>query len=227
MTGVFLFLGMLTTDSVNFLQDLSKNNNREWFHENKPRYQAAYAEWTLFVQELIDRLAIIDPRMRGTEAKKCTFRLFRDIRFSKDKTPYKTHFGAFMAPGGRKTESPGYYVQMRFDKSFCGAGYWHPQKDHLAAIRQEIDYNAPILEEIVSAKAFKKHFKGIEGDELKTAPKGYPKDHPQIHWLKKKSFVAGSELSNKEMTSSKGMELILEKYQAVNPLVSFLQEAIS
>lgn len=218
---------MVKNETLEFLQDLAKNNNREWFQDNKPRYVKANKDWHEFVQRVIDGMGVFDPRMIGTEAKKCTFRLFRDVRFSKDKTPYKTHFGAFMAPGGRKNPSPGYYVQVNNDKCFCGAGYWHPEKEHLASIRQEIDYNSNVLESLMETKEFKKHYDGIKGDELKLAPKGYPKDHPKIHLLKKKDFIISSSLDPNEMTSAQALPKLLDKFGAAQPFIKFLNEAIS
>ncbi|MFT6849881.1 MAG: hypothetical protein ACJATA_000686 [Sphingobacteriales bacterium] len=227
MKRVFLYLVMVKSGTLEFLNDLSRNNNREWFTENKPRYVDANKDWHEFVQLVIEGMGRFDQRMIGTEAKKCTFRLFRDVRFSKDKTPYKTHFGAFVAPGGRKKPSPGYYVQVNSDKCFCGAGYWHPEKEDLASIRQEIDYNATVLESIMDAQEFKGHYDGIKGDELKLAPKGYPKDHPKIHLLKKKDFIVSSTLDPTEMTSAEALPKLLEKFAAAQPFIKFLNEAIS
>jgi uncharacterized protein (TIGR02453 family) len=175
---------MINPDTLQFIADLRENNSREWFQLNKERYDKAQANVIAFTGELISELSKLDAGVSAdVEPKKCVMRIYRDIRFSKDKTPYKTN----MAIGRltkNKTVEIGYYLQIEPVKSFIAGGYWMPQGEHIKSIRQEIDYNAADLTRIIDAADFKKSFGEFRDQEkLKTLPKGYDANNENIYSL--------------------------------------------
>ncbi len=217
-----------TKEILRFLRQLKKNNDREWMQQQKPLYQAQRGAFMDLVGNTIEGLARFEQGVQGLEPKDCVFRINRDIRFSKDKTLYKTHFGAYMADGGRKSMLPGYYLHLEpGNKSILAAGVYHPPSDLLAKIRQEIDYNPKDFLKIVEKKSWKEEFGALEGERLIRAPKGYPIDHPQIQYLQLKSFMALKRFKDTEVTDSKFSKTILQTYKRMSPLVQFLQTAIS
>ena len=217
---------MLQAETIKFLTQLGKNNNKEWFDKNRDRYQLAKADFELFVDDLLVRLTPLDPEFANLKGKDCVFRIFRDVRFSKDKTPYKAHFGAFISKGGRKYEGPGYYIHIEPGKNFAGGGAWMPPGPLLKAVRQEIDYNFDDFKKILAAKEFKKYFKKIEGEQLKTVPQGYNAEHPAIEFLKLKSFTVGTPIADKDLTT-KGLASECESiFTAMSPLVNFIDRCL-
>ncbi len=213
--------------SLNFLAELKENNNKEWFDENRRTYEGCRAQMLELIQELIEGIAAFDPSLTAVEAKQCIFRINRDIRFSKDKTPYKTNFGALMGAAGRKTEGTGYYIHIAPGQVFTGGGIYKPQPEMLSKIRQEIDYNSKDLLKIIEAPEFKNRFGEIQGEQLKTAPKGYPKDHPFIHLLRYKSYYVLEEYSDENACQETFVKKALESYQAAFSFNSFLKDAIN
>lgn len=211
---------------LSFLGDLEKNNNKDWMHDNKKVYQQAKAEFNEFVNQLITKLSEFDPDILGLEPKHCTFRINRDIRFSKDKSPYKNNFGAYMAKGGKKGVGGGYYIHLQPGESFMGGGIYMPPSDILSKIRQEIDYNPDPLLSILSEKSFKSYYGNLSGEQLKTAPKGYEKDHPHINLLRFKSFVVFRKLSGQEITSAGFLDDVAKGFQILKPLKDYLSVAI-
>jgi uncharacterized protein (TIGR02453 family) len=211
-----------------FLKALKSNNNKEWFDAHKEQYQEAKEEFEELVLKVIKDIHKFDKKINlSMQPKDCVFRIYRDVRFSKDKTPYKTHFSAHINPGGRKSDAAGYYFQVAPGNSMVAGGSWMPMPDKLAAIRQEIDYNAKALEKILGAPAFKKHFKHLdESDKLKTVPKGFDKDHKNIELLKLKSFVAFNKLDDKSVKNPKVVKTIADNFKAMYPLVEFLRSAM-
>lgn len=211
-----------------FLKGLNANNNKEWFDKHKDQYLEAKEDFEQLIAKVIDRVSKFDKQIDADMApKSCMFRIYRDVRFSKDKTPYKTHFSADMNPGGRKSMLPGYYFQVKPGNSFLAGGVWMPEADKLAAIRQEIDYNGKELEKILRSAAYKKFFDGLdESDKLKTLPKGYEKDHKHIEYLKLKSFLAYHEFSDKIVKAKDLDKYLAEGFKAMYPLVHFLREAV-
>lgn len=210
-----------------FLKALKKNNNREWFEKNKNKYLDAKAEFEFLVHDLIKGISKFDKKIsQDMEAKNCVFRIYKDVRFSKDKTPYKTHFGAYFSPGGRKSSSAGYYFHLEPGSVFLAGGKWQPEAPQLNAIRQEIDYNGGKLTSILNSKNYKKYFTGLsDEDKLKTVPKGYDKDHKHIELLKLKSFVAYSNFADKKVAAKDFDKQVCEGYKAMYPLIAFLREA--
>jgi uncharacterized protein (TIGR02453 family) len=220
---------MIHPDTLTFIADLKENNTREWFQVNKERYDNAQANVIAFAGKLIEALSKENAGVDAdVDPKKCVMRIYRDIRFSKDKTPYKTN----MAIGRltkNKTVEIGYYLQIEpGNKSFIAGGYWMPQGEHIKSIRQEIDYNATDLTSIVDAADFKKTFGEFRDQEkLKTLPKGYDADNENIELLKLKSFIAYRDLKDKELTGANAVKLVAQLCAKIHPLNVFLNNAIN
>lgn len=213
----------LHTDTLSFLTELKTINNKEWFDANRERYELIRKQFLLIVDTLIQELSKHYPPLVGTTSKECVFRINRDIRFSKNKEPYKNHLAAFMAPGGRKSTKPGFYFHIEpLGQSYIGGGVYKPHSTVLHSIRQEIDYNSDAFLKIVRANKFVKEFDGLFEDRLHTVPKGYDKTNEMIEWLKYKSYFAGTSLSDELVSSQKFVTKCMDKYKAVLPLMRFL-----
>ncbi|SMD35062.1 TIGR02453 family protein [Reichenbachiella faecimaris] len=213
--------------TIKFLNELAANNNKEWFDANRKTYESCRKEFLGLVGNIIGEIAKFDPELTDVDPKKCVFRINRDIRFSKDKTPYKTNFGALMGANGKKTEGTGFYIHLSQGQNFAGGGIYMPPPETLAAIRQEIDYNPDGLNALLTSKSFKETFGEIRGDKLKTAPKGYPKDHPNIELLRFKSFYVIEEFSEKDLTKDGFFDELISTYKNAHEFNRFLKEAIS
>ncbi len=213
--------------TIAFLKRLKMNNNKEWFDSNKNQYLEAKDEFEKLVDSLIKGTNKFDKKISSDlKAKNCTFRIYKDVRFSKDKSPYKTNFGASINPGGKKALFVGYYLHVEPGNSFLAGGVYMPEPPVLQAIRQEIDYNVEPLLKVFKSASFKKYFKGFdEDDKLKTAPKGFEKDHPHIEILKNKHFVVSCKLSDKEMLDKNFERQVLSGFKAMQPLLEYLREA--
>ena len=214
---------------LKFLKDLAKNNNREWFEKNKPRFETAKADFEIFVTDLLNEMIKFDGSLAGLEPKKLIFRIYRDVRFSKDKSPYKKNMSAAMSSAGKGLVVPGYYFHIEpGNKSMLGVGLYMPPPDNLAKVRQEIDYNSTALRKIFMERKFKSNFGEFwDEDKLKNVPKGYAKDHPAAEWLKLKSFIVTCSFSDKEVADKKFLKNVAGMARAAKPLNDFLQEAIS
>lgn len=212
-----------------FLRKLSRNNNREWFEKNKPTYLEIKSEFEHFVADVLHAMIPHDPSLEGQDPMKLTFRIYRDIRFSKDKTPYKTFLSAGMSAAGKGTGIPGYYFQIEpGNKSMIASGLYLPSAEYLAKIRQEIDYNGDKLKVLLSEKKFKSRFGKLwDGDKLKTMPKGYSIDHPYIEYLKLKSFMATHTFKDVDVLQKSFIKKLIESMRAAKPLNDFLNEALS
>lgn len=215
------------TEILSFLSELSENNNKEWMDGQKPRYQKARKSFEEIVKEFLQKIPEFDPSIAGLESKHCMFRINRDIRFSANKDPYKNNFGTFIAAGGKGSISAGYYLHIQPGQSFVGGGLYMPPADILKKVRQEIDYNADELRHIIGEKSFQTQFGGMEGEQLSRAPKGYSPDHPDIDLLRFKSFVATKKLAVEGMNTEDVVKTSLEAFQALAPLVRFLNVAIA
>src|SRR6185295_5339636 len=166
----FKLICMIQKSTLDFLKQVKKNNNREWFEKNKEKYLAAKANVDEFVDDAIKAFTSFDKSLAGLKAKDCVFRIYRDVRFTKNKSPYKTNMGASINPGGKKMEIAGFYLHIEPGKSFLAGGRWMPSPEHLKKIRQEIDYNSKTIHKILSDKNFKKQFGGLDtSDEYKLA----------------------------------------------------------
>lgn len=214
--------------TLKFLKQLAKNNNKEWFDENRKTYEASKTEFEKIVKSVIEKSLVFDKELGGVEAKKCLFRINRDIRFSKDKTPYKSNMGASINPGGKKGMGAGYYIHIEPGKSFLAGGCYMPEPPVLAAIRQEIDYHTKDFKRIIEAKDFKTYFKELadEGDKLKTAPKGYPKDHPELSLLQHKHFIATHYIKDDVILNINFPAYASKVFKAMLPLNLFLRKCI-
>lgn len=219
---------MLHAETITFLKHLAKNNNKVWFDANRDKYAAAKDDFEVFVTEILKGLTAMDPAYGELKAKDCIFRIFRDVRFGKDKTPYKAHFGASFSKGGKKTAGPGFYLHIEpGGKCFAGGGMWMPEGPALKAVRQEIDYNFKEFTGILENKKFKKMFSQIEGEKLKTLPQGYTADNPAIELLKLKSYVVSNNMTDEVMTSKAAVKNVLEVFTTMNPFIQFLERAVA
>jgi len=212
-----------------FLVDLDNNNNREWFQENRDRYRSSVQEPLLaFVADFAEHLRSIsphfvaDPRPSGGSM----FRIYRDVRFSRDKSPYKTHAGTqFRHRNGRDVHAPGFYLHLEPDNVFVGTGIWHPVGNTLADVRNAIVDRPDEWTSVISERSFVKHHT-LGGDTLKRAPRGFDPDHPQIEHLKRKDFVASENLTQKDALSPGFMKKFTESCRAATPFMRFLTEAV-
>ncbi len=212
-----------------FLKDLAANNNREWFLANKAAHDKAKANVIEFAGELIRELNKIDLGIDAhLDPKKCVMRIYRDIRFSLDKTPYKNNFGIGKLTSGKNVMHIGYYMHIQPGASFIAGGSWMPQTDQLKAIRQEIDYNPASVKSIVDAPEFKRLFGDFRKQEqLKTVPREYSADNENIELLKLKSFVAAHNLTDGELEKEGVIKNIAAICSKIYPLNVFLNNAVA
>lgn len=213
--------------TLKFLKQLSKNNNKEWFDVHRKTYENNKAEFEGVVKLVIEKIIQFDNKLLGLEAKKCLFRINKDVRFSKDKSPYKINMGASICPGGKKSMIPGYYIHIEPGNSYLAGGCYQPMPEVLATIRQEIDYNSIELKKIIAAKDFKKYFEELsQEDKLKTAPKGYEKTHPEIALLQLKHFIAVHPLKDDEVLHKNFPTHVAKVFKAMYPLNLFLRNCM-
>lgn len=220
---------MIQPATLQFLKGLKKNNNKAWFDAHRPAYETAKKDFEGFIQVVLQKHSSKDPSIASLEAKKCLFRINRDVRFSKDKSPYKTNMGASMTSGGKKSPLAGYYFHIEPGKSFVGGGLYMPLPDQLAKVRQEVDYNFEEFKKIVTSKKFKKIFGALdtsEGLQLSRIPKGYEAENPASAFLKLKSFIAMADVPDKELTSKALTKKTLEVLETIQPLLEFLNRAV-
>ena len=218
---------MTMKSALTFLKKLKKNNNRDWFKSNKAEFDAARADFVEAVDKFIRGISRFDAEIEGTLAEDCVFRIYRDIRFSKDKTPYKTAFGASMQPGGKGGGTPGYYLHVSPDEIFLAGGAHMPASPELKKIRDAIASDLKGFKRIVEAKKFRDTFGELSGEQLKTAPKGFPKDHEAIQYLRYKSFVAyKTGITQKLATSPDFYKEAMKIFRAMKPLNFWLRDAM-
>jgi len=218
---------MISEETIHFLRDLNKNNNREWFNLNKHRYEKARSEFEQFISDLIVHIAPFDPEITELNPTKCIFRIYRDTRFAKDKRPYKTNFGAHMAVYAAKPhDRAGYYVHLEPGNSFLAGGAYMPPAPWLNAIRQAIDKNGQKLTDIINDPLFKKYFTEMQGEKLKTTPKDYSADHPFIELLRHKSFLAMHRLNDSQVLSADLIQHAANVFAALKPFDEFLNDSL-
>ena len=218
---------MIQKSTLEFLAALRKNNNKEWFETNRKKYEAAKEDVKQVTEKLIKALGEQDEELGHLLAKDCTFRINRDIRFSKNKAPYKTNISCIFSKGGKKSENSGFYVHIEPDEAFVGAGYWAPEAKKLASVRQEIDYNFGDWKKIISSKKFKSTFENdlSKEDILQRPPKGYDVENPAIEFLKLKSFIVRTKITDAQLIDKNFVKTIVNIFAAVKPLLDFLDEA--
>ena len=220
---------MLEPQTIKFLKALRKNNNKPWFDAHRPQYEAARIDFSNFIQLVIEDLQRSDTTITGLSSRDCLFRINRDIRFSHDKTPYKSNFGASIKRGGRKSAFAGYYFHCEPGQSFIGGGLWMPESPNLKKLRQEIDYNYDELKEILNEKKLKKIYGDVfrGGDvSLSTMPKGYEKDNPAAGYLKLKSMIAETTVQDEELTKASLHKKTIDAFLALQPLLNFINRSI-
>ncbi len=220
---------MLEPQTLRFLTQLKKNNNKPWFDAQRAAYEAARIDFSNFIQLVIDALQKSDTTITGLSSRDCLFRINRDIRFSKDKTPYKANFGASIKRGGRKSPFSGYYFHLEPGQSFIGGGLWMPESPALKAMRQEIDYNWEEFRGILQDKPFRKIYGDVyKGSDvsLSTMPKGYEKDAPAADYLRLKSFIAETKVADEDLTKGSLHKKTLAAFEALQPLLNFINRTI-
>lgn len=218
---------MLQSATLKFLTNLKKNNNRPWFDQNRKLYEAAKSDILVLVEGLIKEVSKFDPSIGSLLPKDCTFRINRDVRFSKDKSPYKNNMAGYFNKHGKKGLGAGYYLHVEPGKSFVAGGIWMPEPAVLSKIRQEIDYDFNDWKKILNHKSFKKQFqKGIDtADSLVRPPKGYDENNPAIDFLKMKSFVVRKSFTDSEVLSNSFAKKIAGAFEAMKPMIDFLNRA--
>jgi len=212
-----------------FLDGLRKHNDRPWFQERKATYDQLRKQFEADAEYWFQELAKLDPELAGPAGRKSIFRIYRDVRFSNNKDPYKTHFSAYFTASGKDIETPGYYVQLGPNGStLIAGGMYQPDKNQLAAIRQEIDYNADELKALLAAPDFQRYFGALGGDKLKKSPAAYSVDHPDIELLKHKSFVATHPMADADVLSHADFRAYVpEVFRAMVPFCQFLRRAVA
>lgn len=210
-----------------FLSNLKVNNNKEWFDKNKDSYLKAKQQFTNIIEVLINEIRSFDPEMPPLEAKDCIFRIYRDVRFSNDKTPYKTYSGGYIAKGGRKGIYPGYYFHIQPGECFLSGGIYMPQPAILKAIRNEIYYHSDEYLSLINNPEFKATFRLFDEDKLKTNPKDFPKDFEHIDLLRYRSYAPHLPFTDEQLLSSNLLDFVISKFRIMRPYNKFLNEAIS
>jgi uncharacterized protein (TIGR02453 family) len=202
-----------------FLNDLKANNNREWFQANKDRYNKARIEFEGFINALIPRIREIDPLIGMLTAKDCVFRIYRDVRFSTDKSPYKTNMGAYIARGGKGSMLAGYYVHFEPGASMLAGGLYMPPAETLKKVREEIFYQADDFKKIIHNKKFMDCFGEIDDpDKMKNPPKGYSKDFPDIHLLKFRNYAVMHPVSDERAVKDDYLDYAVAVFKVLYPL---------
>lgn len=211
---------------LQFLKDLDVNNQRDWFDANRNRYEKTKKDFLDLTGWLIDEIRKFDPEVPVLQPKDCMFRIFRDVRFSNDKSPYKSNYGSYIARGGRKSGFAGYYLHLSPGEYFLSGGVYMPSPEHLAAIRQEIYYHTDEYLQLIEEESFKKCFDQHYFDPLKTAPKGFPKDWEHIELIKNRSYGFGKSLTEEEVLSADFAQNCLPYFRIITPLNHFYNRAI-
>ena len=212
---------MVLSSSVSFFKKLKKNNNRDWFAENKPKFKEIELEIKTFGEELKDRLNEFDNVDRFK-----LFRIYRDIRFSKDKTPFKTHFGLTWHRT-KPLYRGGYYLHISPGKNFLACGFWDPNPNDLKRIRKELEYDAKELRDIISSKEFFSVWGNLEGSELKTAPRNFDKNHPDIDLIRKKQFIFSISYSDEEVCEPQFINKLENALKMVRPFTDYMSDVLT
>ena len=219
---------MLQPATIKFLKDLQNNNNKPWFEDHRKIYEKAKADLQTMVGKLIPAIAVFDEPIGSLQVKDCTFRINRDVRFSKNKSPYKNNMAAYFSRGGKKASVAGYYFHCEPGKSYAAGGFYSPMPPELVKIRQEIDYNFDEWQKIITNKNFKKNFiEGVDGIEsLQRPPKGYDENNPAIHYLKMKHFIVSKHLTDAELQNKTLVKEVAKLFETMKPMIDFLNRAV-
>lgn len=214
-------MSIITKEIFDFLKELKQNNNRDWFLENKPRFQTIQGKTKEFYNALKERMEKHDKI-----EKLKLFRIYRDVRFSNDKTPYKPHFAGSLSRLGADLRG-GYYLQLKPGETFIATGFWAPEKEDLLRIRKEWETDASDLKDILNNADFKSIWGELVGDEVKTAPKGFNKEHPEIDLIRKKQFIFTRSFSDKEVLSESFLEEVDYSFQAIRPYFDLMSSILT
>lgn len=220
---------MVQLSTLQFLKDIKKNNNKEWLEANRRKFENAKLDFENFTGDLIKRLGRIDESIAHLQPKECTFRQNRDVRFSKDKSPYKINMGMYISKGGKKGSNSGYYFHLEPGRSLVAGGLWMPMAPELKKVRQEIDYNLEDFNKILQHKKFKAAFGELDRSPeylLTRPPKGYADDNPAIEYLKFKSFIVSVKIADVELSSKDLVKKVTGYFETLKPLVDFLNQAV-
>ena len=208
---------------LDFLEGLSDHNNKPWFEGHRPAYEAARSEFFRFVDGLIDEFRLPD-HLEGLTAKSCAARIFRDIRFSKDKSPCNTSLSVMIAPGGWRSTRFGYYVALGpRGQSMTAGGLYRPSPEQLARFRQTMDQDATPFKKLIRAKAFVEAFGAVEGERLKTAPPGFDRQHPAIELLQLKQVTAVHRFADRDVLGPEFFDRVVDVCQAMKPFLVYLE----
>ena len=219
---------MLQPATIKFLKSLKKNNNREWFEKNREKYEEARADFEKFIGELIKSMSKVNKKIAGLTPKDCVYRIYRDVRFSKDKAPYKTGFAASITEGGRKSCNAGFYIHIEPGgkwESILAGGIWMPEAAVLKSMRQEIQYNTNEFKKIIRHKDFVKWFDTLEDQKLKSSPKGFDKNDPDIELFKYTSYLISHKVKERELTSPGLVKKATFAYTTMLPFLNFINRS--
>lgn len=218
---------MIAPKTLQFLTKLSLNNDRTWFEEHKSEYIEAKENFEDFIAQYLEQLAAEESDFGLLRVKDCVFRIYRDVRFSKNKAPYKNHLAAGINKGGKRVHVPGYYLHISPGASLFAGGIWRPEPALLSKIRQEIDYNFEEFSRMVQGVRASGMFDGMEDEEaLIRPPKGYSEDNTAIQFIKMKNFIFSCSLSDKEITAKNFLSTLVKGYQALKPFNAFIERAL-
>ena len=219
---------MLQQSILTFLKDLAKNNNRPWFEKHRNQYEKAKADFHSFITVLIKEIGTFDKPIADLEAKNCTFRINRDVRFSKDKRPYKNNMAGYFNKAGKKGIGAGFYLHIQPGESFAAGGIWMPEPVVLGKIRQEIDYNFNEWKKLIEGSNFKKYFPGglESSDSLSRPPKGYDSGNPAIGYLKLKNFIVSKPFTDTDVLNKGFEKEVAKTFKAMKPMIDFFNRAI-
>ena len=216
---------LLSMSVFTFLKNVKKNNNRVWFNVNKDTYLEQNQAMISFADAVIGRMNKYD-KIETPSGKKAVFRIYRDVRFSKDKSPYKSHFGMHMSRATKLLRG-GYYLHIEPGKCFVGGGFWGPTPEDLKHIREQIAVDPKPLRDILKSKAFKKNFEELKGEKLVNVPRGFEKDHPAADLLKYKQFLVGIDIPEKMLLSKKGLDTVVNGFRAMRPFFDYMSEILT
>lgn len=220
---------MQISTALAFLNELHHNNNTDWFRAQKTRYEAYKKIYVQTIAQWLELMSKVDPTLQSLSPKDCTFRINRDIRFSKDKSPYKTNMGIWMSQNKGRKNSPGYYIHLEPESAFVAGGMWCPEPAEVQLIRREIAFFYEDLQGVMQAPTFRQCFGDFSrepGQFLQKVPKDYPSDHPAAEWLKLKSFTVSAPLLTKAVDGPEFSAEVIEKLSLLKPLNDFLRRGL-
>jgi uncharacterized protein (TIGR02453 family) len=220
---------MIQEKTLQFFRELNENNSKEWFDQNRKSYEAARKNFIDFINPIIDGISKFDEAMAnaGLEAKKTMMRINRDVRFSKDKTPYNTHFFSSISKGGKSSPYAGYFVRISPNGSFYGAGIYRSDTATIDKVGQEIDYDQEEWTAIIENETIKNHFGELQSSEqLSRPPKGYAKDHPLIDWIKRKDHFVQKNVTDQEVLDIDFAKQIVKDLAVIKPMIVFINRAL-